>query len=173
MATSFKSILSAVGHDIGVGVKDVFGFLGSARGQSIIKGVEGAAALAGSAINPTLGLAIQGGEALFNTAMTKALEIEAGASAVGAQAGTGTQKGIAVTSYLAGEAEDFLTSVGVPKPTADQVQTLATKFQQLAADVWNMVPAPSTVKAPTTTTGGTAPLLPATGGAVLPASATT
>jgi hypothetical protein len=135
---SFKSFLSATGHDF-VGILK---FLGSTQGQTVVSGAEVAAAAIGSAVNPALGASILGVESLVNAGLKSALSIEASAAAVGAQSGTGTQKLAAVTASLSGQAGSFLQSIGVSSPTDEEVQTLATAIGNASAAVLNAIPAP-------------------------------
>ena len=135
---SFKSFLSAAGHDF----VSVFNWLGSAKGQATISGVETAANVGVSVLNPALGASLAAVEGLFNAGLKSILGMEASAAAVGAQSGTGAQKAAAVTANLAPQAEAFLQSIGVSAPTATEVQTLATAISGGLVSILNAIPAP-------------------------------
>ena len=140
---SFKSFLSAVGHDLGVGVTDVFKFLGSAQGQQAVTGVETAAATVATLINPAAGAAVAGFESLVNAGLQKVMAIEASASAAGMQTGTGTQKLAAVTSSIAPNVGSFLTSIGISGATEAEVQSYATALANGLVAILNAIPAPT------------------------------
>ena len=140
---SFKSFLSAVGHDLGVGVTDVFKFLGSAQGQQAVTGVETAAATVATLIIPAAGAAVTGFESLINAGLQKVMAIEASASAAGMQTGTGTQKLAAVTSSIAPNVGEFLTSIGISNATEQEVQSYATALANGLVAILNAIPAPT------------------------------
>ena len=140
---SFKSFLSAVGHDLGVGVTDVFKFLGSAQGQQAVTGVETAAATIATLINPAAGAAVTEFESLINAGLQKVMAIEASASAAGMQTGTGTQKLAAVTSSIAPNVGEFLTSIGISGATEQEVQSYATALANGLVAILNAIPAPT------------------------------
>lgn len=133
---SFKSFLSAAGHDF----VSVFTFLGSAKGQAAITGAESIATVVGTAVNPAVGAGIAGVSALVNAGLHSALSIEASAAAVGAQNGTGTQKAAAVTASLSAQVGTFLQSIGVSNPTVAQVQALSTVIGTSMANIMNAIP---------------------------------
>lgn len=135
---SFKSFLSAVGHD----VLGVFSFLGSAKGQSAITGIETVATTIATVINPGAGAALSGIEALFNAGLKEIISIETVATAAGQQSGTGAQKAAAVISAIAPQTAAFLQSIGVSNPTAVQSQAIATTINNGIVAVLNSIPAP-------------------------------
>ncbi len=136
---SFKSFLSAAGHDF----VSVFGWLGSAKGQATITGGEAITNAIVTGVNPAAGIALTGVEALVNAGLKQVLAMEASAAAVGAQSGTGTQKAAAVTAALAPQVGALLTSIGVASPTAEQVQSLSTAVASGIATILNAIPAPT------------------------------
>ena len=135
---SFKSFLSAVGHDF----VSVFHFLGSTSGQSIITGTEAVVNAAVGAVNPAVLAGLTGVETLINNGLKQALNMEAAAAAVGAQSGTGAQKSAAVVASLAPQVGTFLQSVGVSNPTSAQVETLSTALANGLVTILNAIPAP-------------------------------
>jgi len=143
---SFKSILSAIGHDFVA----TFKFLGSQQGQNDINATENIVNIIVSKVNPLAAIVIQGTEALINAGIRKVADIEAGAAAVGAQSGTGAQKLEAFAAYLTPQTGAFLQSVGVSNPTADQINKLATAIGSSVVTILNTIPAPSAPVAPTT-----------------------
>ncbi len=134
----FKSFLSGFGHDF---VK-VFNWLGSTQGQSTIGAVEGTVNVVVGALDPLAVPALTAIEALINKGLKKILDVEATAAAVGAQSGTGAQKAAAVAAYLSSTASDLLISLGVPQPTAEQIQTVSTAVTSGLVAVLNALPAP-------------------------------
>ena len=136
---SFKSFLSAAGHDF----LAVFSWLGSKQGQTTVSGVETAAAVIGTAINPAVGASITGVEALINAGLQQVLQMEASAAAVSAQSGTGAQKSTAVIATLVPQAAALLESMGVSNATAEQVQALATAISNGLVSILNAIPAPA------------------------------
>jgi hypothetical protein len=137
---SFKSFLSAAGHDFA----KVFNWLGSTQGQSTVTALEGTAAVIGTAVGgPGLGAAISGVELLINSGLKQILSMEASAAAVGAQSGTGAQKTAAVSAVLAPQIHDLLVSLGVAEPTSEQVQTVATSLTTGLVAVLNALPVPA------------------------------
>lgn len=140
---SFKSFLSSVGHDLGVGLKAVFTFLGSAQGQAAVAGVETAGATVAGLINPAAGAAVTGFEALFNAGLKEVLTVEASASAAGMQAGTGAQKLAAVTAAIAPNVGSFLTSIGVSSPSETEIQSYSTALANGIVAILNAIPAPA------------------------------
>jgi hypothetical protein len=141
---SFKSFLSAAGHDIGVGLKDVFNFLGSAQGQATIAGVETGAATITSVINPAAGAALVGFEGLLNAGLKEVVAVEASAAAAGMQSGTGAQKSAAVIAAISPNVGTFLQSIGVTNATAAQEEALATALSNGIVSILNAIPAPAT-----------------------------
>jgi hypothetical protein len=135
-----NSFLSNFGKDF---VK-VFHWLGSTQGQNTIAAVEGTTNIIVGAVDPLAVPALTGIEALINAGLRKILDVEATAAAVGAQSGTGAQKAAAVTAYLSSQSSDLLKSVGVPSPTADQIQTVASAVSSGLVAVLNALPAPAT-----------------------------
>ena len=138
----FKSFLSAIGH----GFLAVFGYLGSAKGQAAVQGAESIALTVGTLVG--IGPAVAGIEALINTGLKEVIKIEASAAALGVQSGTGAQKAAVVIATLAPQAEDFLKSIGVANPTAEQVQTVASAISGGLVAILNSLPAPSQAVAP-------------------------
>ena len=137
---TFKSFLSAVGHDLGVGVKAVFNFLGSSQGQAAVAGTETAAATVATLINPAAGAAVTAFEGVFNGALKEVIAVEASASAAGLQSGTGAQKLAAVTEAIAPNVQAFLTSIGISSPTGEQVQTYSTALANGIVAILNAIP---------------------------------
>ena len=135
---TFKSFLSAAGHDF----MKVFTWLGSSQGQAVVAGGETAAVAIASAVG--VGPAVTAIIALVNAGLQKVLTVEAGAAAAGMQSGTGTQKLAAVVSSLTPEVESTLKLLGVPEPTAEQSQALATAIGQAVSSILNSIPAPTT-----------------------------
>jgi hypothetical protein len=141
---SFKSFLSAVGHDF----VSVFTFFGSAKGQAAVAGVEGVTNAVATAINPALGASLAGIEGLINSGITEVLKIEASAAALNVQSGTGAEKAAAVIASLAPQAAAFLQSIGVSQPTSTQVQTVASAISGGLVAILNSLPTPATDAAP-------------------------
>lgn len=141
---SFKSFLSAVGHDLGTGVKAVFGFLGSSAGQAAVAGVETAGATVASLINPAAGAAVAGFESLLNAGIKQVMAVEASASTAGMQSGTGAQKLAAVTSAIAPNVGSFLTSIGISNATETEVQSYSTAVANGLVTILNALPVPTT-----------------------------
>jgi hypothetical protein len=131
------SFLSAVGKDF----KAVFGWLGSAKGQNTIKVAESTAVAIVSAVNPGAGAALLGLENLFNAALQRTISIEALAAAAGEQDGTGVQKSTAVLDAIAPQSSAFLVSLGVPTPTANQIQAISTIIADGLVAIQNKLPA--------------------------------
>jgi hypothetical protein len=136
--TGFKSFLSALGH----GFVAVFGYLGSAKGQAAVQGAEAIALTVGTAVG--VGPAVAGIEALINTGLKEVIKIEASAAALGVQSGTGAQKAAVVIATIAPQASDFLVSIGVANPTAEQVQTVASAISGGLVAILNSLPSPTT-----------------------------
>lgn len=136
---SFKSFLSAVGHDFA----KVFAWLGSTQGQATIAGVETTATAVATAINPADGLAVAGIEALINAALKQIISVETVATAAGQQSGTGTQKAAAVISAITPQIGPLLESLGVSNPTAAQIQAVAESVNAGLVGVLNAIPSPT------------------------------
>lgn len=136
---SFKSFLSAVGHDF----VSVFHYLGSPSGQAIVTGAEAVVNATVGAVNPAILAGLTGVETLINNGLKQALNMEAAAAAVGAQSGTGPQKSAAVIASLAPQVGIFLQSVGVSNPTSTQVETLSTALANGLVTILNSIPAPT------------------------------
>ncbi len=147
---SFKSFLSAVGHDFTA----VFHWLGSPQGQAAVTAGETAAVVIGTATGgPATGVAISGVEGLINIGLKGVLNMEASAAAVGAQSGTGAQKAVAVAATLEPQVFALLQQLGIKNPTVDQVQTVANAVTNGLAGILNAIPAPvASVPQPATTT---------------------
>ena len=137
---SFKSFLSAVGHD----TKEVFSWLGSAQGQTTIAAVEGTSLAVTTAVNPVAGATLAGVEALINVGLKEVVSIETVAVAAGQQSGTGAQKLAAVTAAVAPSVGALLQSLGVSNPTSAQTQAVATAIGNGLATILNALPAPVT-----------------------------
>lgn len=138
---SFKSFLSAAGHDFVAVLK----YLGSPAGQKTVQIAEGAAVVAGTAVGgPALGAAISAVEVLINKGLSGVLAMEASAAAVNAQSGTGLQKGTAVAAGLIPQATDLLAQLGFSNPTEEQVMAVANAVSKGVADIVNSIPAPVT-----------------------------
>jgi hypothetical protein len=133
---SFKSFLSEFGKDF----KAVFSWLGSPVGQATITGTETAATAIATAVNPAAGLALAGVEALVNAALKEIISVEAVAAAAESQSGTGAQKAAAVVSAITPQVQSLLLSIGVAKPTSEQVQTVATAVNNGLVAVLNAIP---------------------------------
>lgn len=138
---SFKSFLSAAGHDF----VNVFKWLGSAQGQATITSGEAIANTVVTAANPALGAALTGVESLINAGLKQVLSMEASAAAVGAQSGTGAQKAAAVIASLSPQAAALLQSIGISQPTAEQVQTLTTAISSGVTGILNAMSAPTSM----------------------------
>lgn len=137
---TFKSFLSAVGHDFVA----VFHWLGSPQGQATVSGAETAAVLIGSAAGgPGTGVAITGVEALINLGLKSVLSMEASAAAVNAQGGTGAQKAVAVAANLTPQVEALLKQLGIDNPTVQQVEAVANAVTNGLVGILNSLPAPS------------------------------
>jgi hypothetical protein len=138
MAVTFKSFLSAVGHDFVTALN----WVGGAKGQSAIAGTEAVVNSVVDAINPAAGLALDGVEALINAGLKQVVAIEASAAALNVQSGTGAQKLATVVAALAPQAQALLVAVGVSTPTAVEVQTLTTNIANGLVAILNALPAP-------------------------------
>lgn len=141
---SFKSFLSAFGADF---VK-VFSFLGSAQGQAVVTGVETTAAVIATSVNPAAGAAVSAVEALVNAALKQVIAVESVAAAAGQQAGTGAQKAAAVITSITPQVGVTLAAAGVPSPTAEQIQSVATAVNNSVVAILNSIPAPVVAAAP-------------------------
>jgi hypothetical protein len=138
--SGFKSFLSAVGHDFVA----VFKWLGSTQGQQAVQVAEGTAVTVGTIVGgPALGIAITGVEGLINVGLRAVLQMEASASAVGAQSGTGAQKGAAVVALLVPQATQLLKDLGVTNPTVEQGELLAAAIADGLVGIVNKIPAPT------------------------------
>lgn len=71
---------------------------------------------------PIVDTLMPGWAGLYNTTVQLAVNVEATATAAGAQNGTGAQKLASVTSALQPLATAYLTSIGVSSPTTAQIQ---------------------------------------------------
>jgi hypothetical protein len=135
-----KSFLSAVGHK----AEGVLKFLESERGQKDIQIAEGAAVTIGTAVGgPALGAGIAGIELLVNKGLSGVFGMEATAKLLGAQSGTGAQKGIAVAAGLEPLAEKLIKDLGYENPTVDQVERITSTVAKAMADIVNAVPPPA------------------------------
>lgn len=137
---SFKSFLSAIGHD----AVTVFKWLGSTQGQTEVQVVEGAAAAVTSAVNPAAGLALTGIEALINAGLKQVVSIETVSVEAGQQSGSGAQKASAVASAAAPQIQATLQALGVPNPTAAQIQSIGSVVATSLANIVNAFPPPAT-----------------------------
>lgn len=135
---TFKSLLSAVGHDF----VTVFKWLGSSQGQTTIATAETAATAITTAINPVAGATLAGIEVLINAALKQVVSIEAVSVAAAQQSGTGAQKASAVASAVAPQVSSTLQTLGVASPTAAQVQQISLVVATALADIVNAFPAP-------------------------------
>ena len=153
MANTFKSVLSQIGH----GFLEALKFLGSSGGQKVTQAVETAAVVVADAEGgPTAGAIVTGVNTLFNNAIVSVVHMEASASAVAAQSGTGLQKAAGVIATLTPQVETFLTDiVGIKQPTEDQINKVANTLSQSVVDVFNSIPA-----SPTAPPVSGAPVLP-------------
>ncbi len=138
MSVTFKSFLSAVGHDF----VSVFKWLGSSQGQATVTATETAAAAITTAVNPAAGAVLVGIEALINAALKQVVSIEAVSVAAAQQSGTGVQKASAVASAVAPQISSTLVSLGVANPTAAEVQNIAEIVATSLANIYNAFPAP-------------------------------
>jgi len=139
---SFKSFLSAFGHDFIKGLT----WLGSPQGQGVITSVEAGTGAIIGVVDPLAAPAYNGIVALINAGLHKVLDVEATAAAVGAQSGTGTQKAAAVVASITPQAAALLQAIGVSNPTAEQVQTVASAVSSGLVAVLNALPAPATAQ---------------------------
>jgi hypothetical protein len=136
----FKSFLSSVGHKAEVVLK----YVASPAGQKTVQIAEAAAVTVGTAVGgPALGASIAGVELLINKAFTGVINMEATAAALGAQSGTGLQKGAAVAAALSPQVEQLLKTLGYDNPTADQVELIANQVSKSMADIVNSIPPPA------------------------------
>lgn len=108
---SFKSVLETVGAD----VKNVFAWLGSPKAQQIIT--------TGETVVEDVYPAATGLINLANTALTNIITVEGLASGAAQQNGSGTQKLAAAVEASTPAALAYAKSIGVPAPTAAQIQT--------------------------------------------------
>lgn len=139
---SFKSFLSAIGH----GAEKVIRYIASPAGQKTIQVAEGAAVTVGTAVGgPGLGAGIAGIELLINKAFAGVISMEATAATLGAQSGTGVQKGAAVAAALSPQVEQLLKDLGYDNPTASQVEQIADLVTKSIADIVNTIPPPATL----------------------------
>ena len=105
---------------------------------------EGAAVAVGTAVGgPGLGAAIAAIELLINKGITGVVQMEASAAAVGAQSGTGAQKGAAVAALLVPQAEELLKQLGFSNPTEEQIMNVANATSKGIADILNSIPPPA------------------------------
>lgn len=140
-----KSFLSAIGH----GAQGVLKYLGSDRGQKTIQVAEAAAVTIGTAVGgPGLGAGIAGIELLINKGLAGVLGMEATAAALGAQSGTGVQKGAAVAAGLEPLAEKLIKDLGYANPTISQVELITSTVAKALADIVNAVPPPAALTGP-------------------------
>lgn len=117
----FKSIL----QKIGVGIKDVFAFLGSAKGQAIIT--------AGEGIIETVQPGAKGLVDLANNWLAEIVKSEALAAAAGEQTGSGAQKAAMVMAAMAPQAIAFAKANGaVSEPTAAHLAAANTALVAFA-----------------------------------------
>lgn len=140
----FKSFLSAIGH----GAEKVVKYIASPAGQKTVQVAEAAAEAAavtvGTAVGgPGLGAGIAGIELLINKAYSGVINMEATAATLGAQSGTGVQKGVVVAAALAPQVEQLLKHLGYDNPTADQVENIADLVTKSMADIVNSIPPPA------------------------------
>lgn len=136
----FKSFLSAIGH----GAQSVIKYFASPAGQKTIQVAEGAAVAVGTLVGgPGLGAGIAGVELLINKGFAGVINVEATAATLGAQSGTGVQKGAAVAAALAPQVEQLLKDLGYDNPKADQVEQIADLVTKSIADIVNSIPPPA------------------------------
>jgi hypothetical protein len=133
------TFLSKLGTDLKIGIKDVFGWLGSSQGKTAIAGAETAAVAIATPLGE--GPMVSGILGLVNGGLNSATAIESLAAQAGTQTGTGTQKAAAVATVLGGSAAQFLESVGVKDATAEEVQNLSSVIASASADILNAIPA--------------------------------
>jgi hypothetical protein len=146
----FKSFLSAIGH----GAEKVIKYIASDQGQKTIQVAEAEAVTVGTAVGgPGLGAGIAGIELLINKAFAGVIQMEATATTLGAQSGTGVQKGVAVAAALSPQVEQLLKDLGYDNPTADQVENIANLVTKSMADIVNTIPPPAAL-----TVGAAGPL---------------
>jgi hypothetical protein len=141
----FKSFLSSVGH----GAVTVIKYISSPAGQKTVQVAEAAAVTVGTlAGGPGLGAGIAGVELLINKAFAGVIGMEATASALGAQGGTGVQKGAAVAAALSPQVEQLLKTLGYDTPAASQVELIANAVTKSIADIVNTIPPPAALASP-------------------------
>lgn len=140
VATTAKkaTFLSKLGQDLKIGIKDVFGWLGSSQGKTAIAGAEAAAVAIAAPLGA--GPLVAGIEGLINAGINSATTIEGLAAAAGAQAGTGALKAAAVTTILGSNVGSFLKSIGISDATDEEVQSLAGVISAASADILNAIP---------------------------------
>jgi hypothetical protein len=141
----FKSFLSAVGHAPLVVLK----YLNTPQGQKTVQIAEGAAVMAGTAFGgAALGAGIASVEALLNKGIAGVLGMEANAAVIGAQSGTGAQKGTAVAAALIPQAQQLLKDLGYENPTEDQIFSVAVAVSSGLANIINSIPPPAALVSP-------------------------
>lgn len=111
---SIKSVLGKIVTD----VKDVFGFLGSAKGQAVIAAGEG---LVEAIVPGTAGVFT-----LANTWLAEVIKSETLATTAGQGDGSGTQKAAMVLAAVTPQALQFAQANGLPAPTAAQLAAANT-----------------------------------------------
>jgi hypothetical protein len=90
-----------------------------------------------------LGAGIAGINLLVNKGLADVFGMEATANLLGAQSGTGAQKGIAVAAGLEPLAEKLIKDLGYENPTIDQVERITSTVAKAMADIVNAVPPPA------------------------------
>jgi hypothetical protein len=136
----FKSFLSSIGH----GAATVIKYIASPAGQKTVQVAEAAAVTVGTLVGgPGLGAGIAGVELLINKAFAGVINMEATAATLGAQAGTGVQKGAAVAAALSPQVEQLLKTLGYDNPAASQVELIANAVTKSIADIVNTIPPPA------------------------------
>jgi hypothetical protein len=80
---------------------------------------------------------------LVNKGLAGVFGMEATAKLLGAQSGTGAQKGVAVAAGLEPLAEKLIKDLGYENPTVDQVERITSTVAKAMADIVNAVPPPA------------------------------
>jgi hypothetical protein len=134
----FKSFLSAVGHAPLVVLK----YLNTPQGQKTVQiGRRCCGDVARPGGGPALARALRRLLAAQQRHCRRARHGSNG-SQLGAQSGTGVQKGTAVAAALSPQAQQLLKDLGYDNPTADQVFSVRGVSSGLA-DIVNSIPPPA------------------------------
>ncbi len=103
---------------LGVGIKDVFGWLSSDKGQAVVK--------VGEAAMETAFPSLTGVINIINAWVAKAFTVEAIADAAAENTGTGAQKATILLNDLTPVVLALASQHGLPAPTAEKLATINT-----------------------------------------------